>query len=101
MRLELESAALNARVALINLPSVAQRVEEADAAFRLVARRRDEGMATPLEFLDARASLTQAQLAAGIGETTALIRLAELDFAAGGDTDVMPGALRVEPRSAR
>jgi outer membrane protein TolC len=101
MRLELESAALNARVALINLPSVAQRVEEADAAFRLVARRRDEGMATPLEFLDARASLTQAQLAAGIGETTALIRLAELDFAAGGDTDVMTGALRVEPRSAR
>jgi outer membrane protein len=83
IRLELESAALHARSALLSISSSAERVQEAEGAFRLVRRRREEGLATPLEFLDSRAALTRAQLNANINETEALIRMAELDFATG------------------
>jgi outer membrane protein TolC len=84
IRLELETAALGARVALANLSTAAERVEEAQSAFTLVRRRREEGLATPLEFFDARATLTRAQQSRNIVETEALIRLAELEYAAGG-----------------
>lgn len=90
VRLELETAAHNARMALTNLSTSAERVLEAEGAFRLVRRRREEGLATSLEFLDARASLTRAQLSASIGETEALIRLAELEYAAGEVGDALP-----------
>lgn len=89
IRLELETAAYNARVALLNLSTAAERVEEADGAFRLVRRRREEGLATALQFLDARAALTRAQLGRSISETEALIRLAELAYATGGAEDVV------------
>lgn len=90
IRLELQSAALNARVALATLATDTERVQAARDAFRLVERRREEGAATALEFLDARASLTRAQLARSVSETEALIRLAELDYAMGGAGDRMP-----------
>lgn len=89
IRLELEAAALNARVSLATLATDTERVEAAQDAFRLVQRRRDEGTATALEFLDARASLTRAQLARSVSETEALIRLADLDYAIGGAGDRM------------
>ena len=83
IRLEVESAALRAQVALRGLDAAVERVTEARSAFRFVTRRKDEGLATELEFLDARASLTRAQLSLSITETEALIRLAELEYAAG------------------
>ncbi len=83
IRLEVETAARNAGVALSSLDTAEQRVEEATRTFRLVSRRRDEGLATPLEFLDARAALTRAELNLSITQNQFMIRLAELDFAAG------------------
>jgi outer membrane protein TolC len=83
IRLEVESAALRAQVALTSLDAAVERVVEARSAFRFTTRRKDEGLASELEFLDARASLTRAQLSLSITETEALIRLAELEYAAG------------------
>ena len=83
IRLEVESAARNAWVALENLAPSRERVLEAESAFRFVTRRQEEGLATGLEFLDARAALTRAQLTRSMTETEALIRLAELEFAVG------------------
>jgi outer membrane protein TolC len=85
IHLEVESAALRAQVALAGLDAAVERVTEARSAFRFTTRRKDEGLATELEFLDARASLTRAQLSLNITETEALIRLAELEYAAGAD----------------
>ena len=81
--MEVESAARNARLALVTLSSARERVQEAEGAFRLVNRRQEEGLATPLEFLDARAALTRARLNQTITETEVLIRLAELEYASG------------------
>lgn len=81
--LEVESAARNGRLALESLAAARERVHEAAGAFRLVSRRQDEGLATALEFIDARGSLTKAQLNEAITETELLIRLAELDYATG------------------
>ena len=83
IRLEVETAARRALLAIDGLTSARERVQEAESAFRLVDRRRGEGLATGLEFLDARAALTRAQLSEGITEGEVLIRLAELDYAAG------------------
>ena len=83
IQVEVESAARNARLALVTLSSARERVQEAEGAFRLVNRRQEEGLATPLEFLDARAALTRAQLNQTITETEVLIRLAELEYASG------------------
>jgi outer membrane protein TolC len=96
LRLELETAARRAHVAVASLDAAAERVEEAEGAFILVRRRREEGLATPLEFYDARASLTRAQQSLSIGEAEALIRLAELEYAMGDCNVVLspaaPGA---------
>jgi outer membrane protein TolC len=86
IRLEVEAAALRAQVALAGLDAAVERVTEARSAFRFTTRRKDEGLATELEFLDARAALTRAQLSLNITETEALIRLAELEYAAGTES---------------
>lgn len=101
IRLELQSAALNARVTLATLATDIERVQAAQDAFRLVERRREEGAATALEFLDARASLTRAQLSRSVSETEALIRLAELDYAIGGAEDRMPSPTLDQPEDER
>jgi len=92
IRLELQTAAYHTRVALRNIDTATERVSEADRAFTLVRRRREEGLATPLEFFDARAALTRARQSLSISESEALIRLAELDYATGGAPEGMTGA---------
>jgi outer membrane protein TolC len=84
IRLQVESAARNARVAVARLRPARERIREARGAFRLVRRRQEEGLATELEFLDARAALTRARLSESITEAEALIQLAELEYALGG-----------------
>ena len=83
IRLEVETAGRNALVALRSLDTAEQRVQEATRSFRLVTRRQEEGLATALEFLDARAALTQAELNLSITQASFLVRLAELDYAVG------------------
>jgi outer membrane protein TolC len=91
IQLEVEAAARNATLALNGLESARERVQAAEGAFRLVSRRQGEGLATPLEFLDARAAFTRAQLSRTITETEVLIRLAELEYASG---DWAPPSIR-------
>ena len=91
IRLELQTAAYNTRVALRSIETATERLAEAERAFTLVRRRREEGLATPLEFFDARAAFTRARQSHSIAEAEALIRLAELDYATGGAPDDLAG----------
>lgn len=91
IRLEVEDAARRAWVALAGLSSSRERVQEARDAFRFVNRRREEGLSTALEFLDARAALTRAELGLNVTETEALIRLAALEYASGLTVDPLTG----------
>ncbi len=75
-------------VAMDGISRAAARLAAAEQAFRLVERRVDEGLATPLEFLDARAALTDARLAEASSRTAALTRLARWRHALGLDAHI-------------
>ena len=55
--------------------------EAARAAFRIASRKRDEGAISQVEFIDARSSLTGAELNLNVTRFQVLARQAELDFA--------------------
>jgi outer membrane protein len=59
------------------------RAAAARAAFRIASRRRDAGMASTLEFLDARSELTGAELNFNLSHYTLLQRRAEDLYARG------------------
>ena len=61
----------------------AARAAAAQAAFRIATRKRDEGMLSQVEFLDARTSLTAAELNLNSVRFELLARQAELDYATG------------------
>lgn len=88
IELEVRSARESLRLSGDSLQTAAARAEAARAAFRIASRKRDEGAATQLEFLDARNALTGAELNLNWTRFDVLERRAELDFALGDD----PGA---------
>jgi len=57
------------------------RAEAARAAFRIASRKRDEGVISQVEFIDARSSLTGAELNLNVTRFEVLARQAELDYA--------------------
>jgi outer membrane protein TolC len=57
------------------------RVAAARAGFRIAARKRDEGAISQAEFLDARNTLTSAELNLNLTRCELLARQAELDYA--------------------
>jgi outer membrane protein len=57
------------------------RVEAASAGFRIAARKRDEGAISQAEFLDARNTLTSAELNLNLTRFELLAKQAELDYA--------------------
>ncbi|MEM1125712.1 MAG: TolC family protein [Bacteroidota bacterium] len=63
--------------------TAAQRVRTAASTYRLVARRYEEGLAPYVDLLDARTTLTTAELNLNITQTDLLTRLAELEYAIG------------------
>ncbi len=65
------------------LNSATARAEAARAAFRIASRRRDEGAATQLEFLDARNELTGAELNLNLSQFELLRQRAQLAYATG------------------
>lgn len=77
-------AALTARELLA---AASARAAAADAAFRIASRKRDEGAATQIEFLDARNALTSAELNLAWTRLDLIERRAELQFATGSGTD--------------
>ena len=88
-RIEMEArTALDAALAARESLSTAQaRAAAARAAFQIASRKRDEGAATQIEFLDARNALTSAELNLAWTRLDVLERRADLDYAAGSNTD--------------
>ena len=83
IRLEVEQAADDLDVALASLATAARRVDAAQGAFRIAARKRDLGQINQAEFIDARRVVTDAELNRNVTRFTALADLAELEYALG------------------
>ncbi len=83
LAMELRAAGDNLRTARDSLATAQARAASAQAAFTIAAKRRDAGMASPLEYLDARSALTAALLNANQAACALLQRQAEADFARG------------------
>ena len=70
----------------IRSPPREARVEAARAGFRIAGRKRDEGVINQVEFIDARSSLTSAELNLNVTLFDLLARQAELDYATAAGT---------------
>lgn len=82
IRLDVRQAHEAARVAEAARVPAEARLAAARRAFELVRRRSEEGLATPLEFLDARSTLTAAELNRVITLHREAVRRVELERAA-------------------
>jgi outer membrane protein TolC len=83
VRLEVQQATENLEVADASLETAAKRAQAAESGFRIVARKRDLGQINQAEYIDARRTLTDAQLNLTRIRTEFLARLAELEYAIG------------------
>jgi outer membrane protein TolC len=81
--LEVEQASDRLDSALSLLATAKAREAAAEAALRIASRKRDEGALSQLEFIDARTTLTSAQLNYNVTRYDIYARRAELDFATG------------------
>jgi outer membrane protein TolC len=77
------------------LDTAEARLQAAAAAFRIATRKRDAGVISQVEFLDARSTLTDAELNRNLTQFELLTAKAELDFAVG----IAPGSAAPEPSS--
>jgi outer membrane protein TolC len=93
-KIEMEArAALDAALAARESLAAAQaRAAAASAAFRIASRKRDEGAATQIEFLDVRNALTTAELNLAWTRLDLIERRADLQFAAGSGTELLGAA---------
>ena len=82
LALELEQAREDFRVAASSLEAATQRVTAARAAFAVVSAREREGAAPHITVLDARTTLTDAELAAEIAGFRLFTTAARIDRAA-------------------
>jgi outer membrane protein TolC len=71
-----------ARVARTSIATAQDRLAAARRSFELVRRRYEEGLASPVEFLDARTTLTRAELNRAITLHQYAIRWVDLERAA-------------------
>lgn len=85
IRLEVQQALDALTASAASLRTAAARAEAAQAAFRITSRKRDEGVISQVEFLDARTSLTAAELNLHGVRLDVLARQADLDYATGPD----------------
>jgi len=83
IELEVRQAHDSLRSAIDSLVTAQARAAAAQAGFTLASRRRDAGLASQLEFLDARNALTSAELNENLTRCAWLQRQAEYDFARG------------------
>jgi outer membrane protein len=83
LAMELRASGDNLRTAQSSLATAQARAAAAQAAFTIAAKRRDAGMSSALEYLDARSALTGALLNANQAGCTLLQRQAEAEFARG------------------
>jgi len=81
--LELQQARDNLRTAADSLDTANAQAAAARAVFALASRRRDAGMASQLEYLDARSELTRAELNRNTTHFSLLERESEYAYARG------------------
>lgn len=81
--LQVQEASDNYAVANASLLTAQERLQASREGFRMVSRKYDEGMSNQVAFLDARATLTEAELNLAITSYDVLIREAELIYAIG------------------
>lgn len=91
IRLEVQQSLDRLRTARDSLATALARAEAARAAFRIASRKRDEGVINQVEFVDARSTLTRAELNHNLTQFNVLARRAELEYATSN------GELALEP----
>ena len=80
---EVEAAHQNVQALRATLSAAEERVPAAQESFRLTHRRHAEGMTNRVTLVDARTTLTDAQLNLSVTRYDYLKRLAELEYAVG------------------
>jgi outer membrane protein TolC len=86
VQLEVQQSLDRLNTSADSLATAAARSEAARAAFRIASRKRDEGVISQVEFIDARSSLTGAELNLNVTRFELLARQAELDYATAAGT---------------
>ncbi len=81
IQLEVQQALDRLETSTDSLATADARAQAARAAFRIASRKRDEGVTSQVEFIDARSSLTGAELNSNVTRFEVLARQAELDYA--------------------
>ena len=93
IRLEVQQAFDRLATSRDSLATAAARADAARAAFRIASRKRDEGVISQVEFIDARSALTSAELNHNVTRFNVVARRAELEYATStGDLPLDPGA---------
>jgi outer membrane protein len=92
IRLEVQQAFDRLQTSRDSLATAAARADAARAGFRIASRKRDEGVINQVEFIDARSTLTRAELNHNLTRFNVLARRAELEYAtSSGDLPLDPG----------
>jgi len=86
IQLEVQQALDALETSTDSLATADARAQAARAAFRIASRKRDEGVTSQVEFIDARSSLTGAELNLNVTRFDVLARQAELDYATAAGT---------------
>jgi outer membrane protein TolC len=86
IQLEVQQALDQLNTTADSLTTAGARAEAAHAAFRIASRKRDEGVINQVEFIDARSTLTSAELNLNVTRFDLLAREAELDYATAAGT---------------
>ena len=86
VQLEVQQSLDRLNTSADSLATAEARAEAARAAFRIASRKRDEGVISQVEFIDARSSLTRAELNLNVTRFEVLARQAELDYATAAGT---------------
>jgi outer membrane protein len=81
VQLEVQQSLDRLNTSADSLATADARAEAARAAFRIASRKRDEGVISQVEFIDARSSLTSSELNLNVTRFEVLARQAELDYA--------------------
>ncbi|NCW57202.1 MAG: hypothetical protein EBV65_05940 [Gammaproteobacteria bacterium] len=83
IQLEVQQSLDRLQTSEASLRTAEARAAAARAVFRIAGRKRDEGVISQVEFLDARTALTAAELNLNAVRFEVLARQAELDYATG------------------
>jgi outer membrane protein len=86
VQLEVQQSLDRLNTSADSLATADARSEAARAGFRIASRKRDEGVISQVEFIDARSNLTGAELNLNVTRFEVLARQAELDYATAAGT---------------